>query len=400
MRWVIRAICLGILCLSRFELQAQQDIALIPVASTDATLSEWHNYVLDVHSGEQFYKLDDKDKECPDSISPDGKWLIYRVGGNLDTASVWMINFASKEKIPLRQISFAMWSDDGHSLAYSASDDAQTSDVYVYDVTAHEEQLVEKIGVESISHIVFQWIGNSLIYAFQDDSKLYLHRFAANQLEQLSFDLPPKLDRVADLSLSPDGSFVSIAVVENQMSQIYVLDTSLGNWKQISNTEMGGQEARWSPDGQYLAFVTVYDPNDVIQENAGDIYLWSKDTGELRLFNDSPDSRNDAIDWSPDGRYISFRENYLGGTQAPRYDLLVKAIDSDETEYVKSFVDLWAGDMRWISPTEIVYTYAYSELSFDSPDKQNDLYRYDLTTHESTRLTDTPGSEFFGCVSG
>jgi Tol biopolymer transport system component len=391
---------LGLLSLTCFALQAQ-DTALIPLAYLDDPgTAQWDTHILDAHTGERLYELAGEDRECPVSLSPDGHWLLYKVGGFIPNQISWLLNMASKERISVRPLRSTAWSGDGRYLAYSTSNERLTPhSIYVYDTTNGEERHLEEISVERASEIIFQWTGNTLTYAFHSGTTLYLRRYEGDNLEQLTFDIPVEIDSFYNASISPDGRSLAVTAVENELSQVYVLDITTSDWQRISALETGGREPGWSPDGQYLAFVTGYDPVPST-EDSGTIYIWSKDGGALTLFYDSPFARIDHIDWSPDGQYISFREFHLGGTYSSNYTLLVKGINADESREISRFVDVLAGDMQWVSPTELVYLYRYSELLLDSPEAQNDLYRHNVTTQESVRLTQTPVDEFFQCYAG
>jgi Tol biopolymer transport system component len=106
------------------------------------------------------------------------------------------------------------------------------------------------------------------------------------------------------------------------------------------------------------------------------------------------------MSWSPDGRLISFAEYHPGGTINQSYALTTLEVTSGETHTFSDLVDIWAGNMRWISASELVYLYSYAQLSPDDPNKQIDVYRYDVAEQETMRLTQTPGYEFFQCAYG
>jgi dipeptidyl aminopeptidase/acylaminoacyl peptidase len=124
---------------------------------------------------------------------------------------------------------------------------------------------------------------------------------------------------VADPQMSPDGSqVVFVRVTVNQKENSY--ETAL--WAvpadgsrepyRLTNGPRDGQ-ARWSPDGQRIAFVRSGEKDGKPQP--GQIYILNFSGGEAWALTSLPKGANSAV-WSPDGKWIAFSSTTTRGDVA------------------------------------------------------------------------------------
>ncbi len=114
-----------------------------------------------------------------------------------------------------------------------------------------------------------------------------------------------ELGWLEDPRLSPDGRYVAVVwVTVDRVGNSYHRHIALvptDGSKPLRRFTRGkqDQQPRWSPDGQWLAFVSNRD------DECGQIYLISVNGGEARQLTNHPNGASDPA-WSPDGRYIAF----------------------------------------------------------------------------------------------
>jgi Tol biopolymer transport system component len=385
-------------CLTPGELQAQV-ARYVPIAyALDPEDAQWDLHILDALSGEQTHALSAVENECPVALSPDGQWLEFAVGTNTPDLELWLLNLDTEQRLSLRPYQFSAWSGDARFLAYSSENADQTVNIYVYDTTTSSEHLIEETARQPDTAIQLQWVGQTLHYVIPSTGHLYLRRYLKSEVTQETFKTPPKIGESRNVAMSPDGRSLALTGVLSP-SQLFVLDISTGEWFQVNAPEQQTLSYVWSPDGQRLAFATSYDRRNY--PNSLAIFVWDKGEQKAMLkYATDYGSQIDYMSWSPDGRLISFAEYHPGGTINQSYALTTLEVTSGETHTFSDLVDIWAGNMRWISASELVYLYSYAQLSPDDPNKQIDVYRYDVAEQETMRLTQTPGYEFFQCAYG
>src|SRR5580704_10541603 len=110
-------------------------------------------------------------------------------------------------------------------------------------------------------------------------------------------------------AISPDGTTVAWAVRTGEGSQIHLTDVAdpakdklVGTG--LGETSCGSSEPKWSPDGEWLAFVSDCTAS---ADKAGQdqVFLWSKKTGESKQLTHLVGGI-DSLAWSPDGKAIGF----------------------------------------------------------------------------------------------
>lgn len=112
------------------------------------------------------------------------------------------------------------------------------------------------------------------------------------------------IQRVSDPQLSPDGKTVAyvIGVVDKAAnktnSDIWLIPTTGGTPKQLTNSPKVDRYPRWSPDGKWIAFESN-------REGSMQIYLINVATGESKQITSIFSEASNAI-WSPDGKKLGF----------------------------------------------------------------------------------------------
>jgi dipeptidyl aminopeptidase/acylaminoacyl peptidase len=180
-------------------------------------------------------------------------------------------------------------------------------------------------------------------------------------------------------AISPDGTTVAWAVRTRAGSQIHLTDVAnpdpakekiVGTGS--SATNCGSSEPTWSPDGQWLAFVSdcIVNADKPGQEQ---VFVWSKKSDESKQLTHLA-GNIDSLAWSPDGKAIGFLfvENATrsaGALAAMKPWSGVIGEDGVEIQGVYG-VDVTSGLGDWISADRKLHVYEFAW----SPDSQKITY--------------------------
>lgn len=112
---------------------------------------------------------------------------------------------------------------------------------------------------------------------------------------------------LSDPRLSPDGS--ELVYVrrdadweENRtIGQIWRIGADGSGERQLTTGKEGASSPRWSPDGQWIAFLADREDQEETQ-----VWLLPARGGEARALTDHGTSVS-SISWSPDGEWVYFR---------------------------------------------------------------------------------------------
>lgn len=120
-------------------------------------------------------------------------------------------------------------------------------------------------------------------------------------------DMQLKVKAVGTPRVSPDGKRVVYTVNEAVMTaeksefvtQIWLADIATRQNTQLTFAEKSSTNPKWSPDGNWLAFISNR------KDNRNQLYVLSLKGGEAEPLTDGK-SAVANFDWSPDGRWIAF----------------------------------------------------------------------------------------------
>ena len=127
---------------------------------------------------------------------------------------------------------------------------------------------------------------------------------AAEDLKVPTYDQVIELKRPGGTAISPDGRLVAFTVTETNWednaheTEIFLVPAAGGDPIQLTRAKKSSSSPGWSPDGQWLAFVS--DRTDKRQ-----LYVMSVRGGEPRALT-SVDDGVGSFSWSPDGKSIAF----------------------------------------------------------------------------------------------
>src|ERR1700730_16328103 len=110
-------------------------------------------------------------------------------------------------------------------------------------------------------------------------------------------------------AISPDGTTVAWAVRSREGSQIHLTNVSnpdLAKEKIVGSgsgaTNCGSSEPKWSPNGEWLAFVSDCTA-DAEKSGQDQVFVWSKKTGESKKLTQLVGGI-DSLAWLPAGKAL------------------------------------------------------------------------------------------------
>ncbi len=145
--------------------------------------------------------------------------------------------------------------------------------------------------------------------------------------------------------LSPGGTRLAVRALVNENADVWIYDIQRGVPTRLTFDEANDDEPVWSPDGQFLAFMSNRD-------GATNIYRTRADgSGTVERLTES-DRGQWLYSWSADGRFLVYGENH---PQTTGWDILVLPLEEDREPEVfvnTDATDAWSAfspDGRWIA---------------------------------------------------
>lgn len=297
-------------------------------------------------------------------------WKYYE-GGMAD--NVWVYDFKTKETVNItnndNQNIFPMWHGDK---VYFLSDRDRTMNLFVYDFNT---KATTKVTNYTEYDIKFPSLGNESII-FENGGYIYNYTFADGNITkvnvQINNDLTSGRDELKDASkminswaISPDGK----RVVFGARGDVYTVPAKSGITRNL--TESSGVHDRnveWSPNGKYISFISDRTGED-------EIYIQNQNGQEdaIQLTSNSDTYKYNPI-WSPDSKYL------LWGDKMGRLNIInidskkVTVADESNSWEIRDYN--WAPDSKWIAYTMPV-TFSV-----------NRIYIYNLESGKTEPVTD------------
>jgi len=248
----------------------------------------WQLAIYDRQTGRLFTQTDVYGSGMRPALSSDGKWMVYATRYDAETG------------LRLRD----MASGDEKWLVYPVTRDDQesrfTRDLYPgYSFTPDNQALIVSIGGKIKRVAVPSGQVTDIPFTAKVDQQLgpMVH-------------LPIRVDtgqvlvrQIRNASPSPDGKRLAFSALD----RLYVMDLPNGTPRRVTNDTVKEQVPAWSPDGQWLAYVTWTDQGGTLDK--------IKPDGRSKPVRLAPDTAfYDTPVWSPDGTKIVV----VKGPRAPR----------------------------------------------------------------------------------
>jgi tricorn protease len=307
------------------------------------------------------------------SYSPDGKKMAYNrtmrefrtwkhyKGGMADEIWIYDPEKKSVSNItdnPAQDI-FPMWIGDE---IYFLSDRDKVMNLFVYDTKSKQTSKVTNFNEYDIKFptahgktIVFE--NGGYIYTLDADTKKAnkVNITLQSDNNQARKEIKDAAPYVRSISASPSGE----RVVVTARGELYDVPVKEGVTRNITQSPGAhDREARWSPDGKSIAFIS-----DGTGET--EIYLYDVENNSTSQLTKNNDTYIRELSWSPDSKYIVYTD------RKNRINLLNVAAKSSKnilTEPLQEFRGVkFSADSKWITYTRpaandhsVIYIYNIS----------------------------------------
>ncbi len=204
----------------------------------------------------------------------------------------------------------------------------------------------------------------------------------------IPFDALYVTRRVSDAAWSPDGTQVAFTTDLAGRMNLWKV-AAAGGWP-VQLTQSNEQQLQpvWSPDGKWLAFQQDQGGNEL-----WDVFAVSSDGAHLINLTDTPEVREEAPRWSPDGRTLALN---VKGRTAPSYDLALLEFATRKVRLLtheRSPERSWSS-VAWSPDGRTLYANRV-EVSFTD----SDVYAVDVATGRTRNLTPHQGKVLYQATS-
>jgi len=307
----------------------------------------------DLHTGEGRQLTAGHQPQSHPSWSPDGRRFAFRLGNQVafyEMATAEIISAA----VPGTVYAFAphlAWSPDGKCVAVAFrrtnADGSSLSRGLDVAVLSPQHGVIWETNIEGTVANP-QWV---------DGEHLIITRYnlTHTQVEVVLVHWPTDTERVLWIEQEPQGlqsDFVEglgtrgplLSPLRNQAvlirpaegwDHLHLLDLVSGALRQITFGECEDSSARWSPDGQRIAYLSNGHPS----LSSLDIWVWDKSAHASRSLISMPGAK-DELAWSPDGCSLS----YLHGGPGEPPGLWRTCLRDQKT---KRLTPPWPKDSAW-----------------------------------------------------
>jgi tricorn protease len=299
-------------------------------------------------------------------------WKYYR-GGMADDIHIYDFATGQMENITNNnsQDIIPMW--HGNKIYY-LSDRDRTMNLFEYDVIT---KLTRKVTTYTEFDIKFPSLGNGVI-VYENGGFIYAYDLNTSTSTKVNITISDDavvgrnewVDAASyiesgDFDLGPDGNRMAMTA----RGDIWTLPSKEGITRNLTKTPgVHERSVAWSPDGQYVAYIS-----DATGED--EIYIQKQDGSEAATkLTSNADTYKYSLTWSPDSKKILWDDKKL---RLQYVDVSSKTVSMvDQANSWEHGANGWSPDGKWITFTK------------NDDDGRSKVYLHEVATKKTTQVTD------------
>jgi dipeptidyl aminopeptidase/acylaminoacyl peptidase len=240
-------------------------------------------------------------------ISPDGEHVVFsvqRVDRKTEKkyTNLWVV---PAEGGKARQFTYGnhsdtqpRWSPDGNRIAFlSNRENEKQSQIYVIPFAGGEARRVTDMK------------GSFASLEWSPDGRRFLCQFRKKDQEEIEREKDEQKKKLGVVARHYDRVFFKLdgaGLLPIERWHLWVIQAGSGRAKQITSSPVYDEtEARWSPDGKQVVFVSNRSKDPDLDPYAIDIFIAGADGGSIRRIP-TPEGNKGMPSFSPDGKHIAY----------------------------------------------------------------------------------------------
>jgi dipeptidyl aminopeptidase/acylaminoacyl peptidase len=249
-------------------------------------------------------------------ISADGHWVAYTVAtaslkDDKNRTRVWMVPAAGGEAVAMtsedKSSSHPRWSPNGKYLAFLSARDEGKTQIYLLNRMGGEAERITDTPQDVDD---FAWSPDStrMVLVLRDPSPEELEAAREKSGDDAETKKKTKTPRplVVDRFAFKEDE---VGYLERRRTHLYVLDLATKKMVQVTSGDFDDNQPAWSPDGKSLAFSskrTLPDPDRNYDSNIFVVTADNTDQGAHPTQVTTNPGSDAHPAWSPDGQWIAY----------------------------------------------------------------------------------------------
>lgn len=240
-------------------------------------------------------------------ISPDGSKILFQrkhTGEkNEYVTNLWIVETGDGT---IRQFTnsgkdaHGRWSPDGTQIAFLSGREEPGTQIYLIRSDGGEATKLTNFSEGSVSGFKWSPDGKSLAVAYRESEPDWTDK-AKKEREESGASIPARVIDEVFYRLDGDGYFNA------QRTHLYVVDANSGHTKKLFDKDRTGFFSYdWAPDGKRLAVGANTHSKPFHNPWKSSIYIIDAVSGKSRMLPKLPEGSKDAVQWSPDGKWIAY----------------------------------------------------------------------------------------------